>query len=79
MSLNALLHTDAAALWEDSEASFAGRTGEQLLSPHRDLVTRITMSSLSSSKQLVTIFRLRNVRRGSLLLVPSTVLVSMFR
>lgn len=37
MNLNALLHMDAAALWEDLEVLFAARTGEQLLSPHRDL------------------------------------------
>lgn len=37
VNLNALLHMDAVALWEDLEVLFAGRTGAQLLSPLRVL------------------------------------------
>lgn len=40
VNLNALLHMGAAALQEDLEVLFAGRTGEQLLSPRRDRVIR---------------------------------------
>lgn len=34
------VNVNAAALWEDLEVLFAGRAGEQLLSPHRDVVIR---------------------------------------